>query len=74
MPIITLTLEQWRNRFCLSRPELARRAEVDRSTIFRIERRGAVPEAATRRQLAQALRLEHTAIAWPEEEKASYAT
>jgi transcriptional regulator with XRE-family HTH domain len=61
-----LTLEQWRQRYTLSRRELAKRAEVSHSTIWRIEKRRHIPIAATRRALAQALGgLEQCAIAWP---------
>lgn len=62
-----MTLEQWRQRYCLSRAELAQKTGVHASTIWRIEHARHSPIAATRRRIAQALgRLDPTRIAWPE--------
>ncbi len=61
-----LTLEQWRQRYCLSRQELARKTGIAYTTIWRIEHAQHIPIAATRRKLALALgRLDPAMIAWP---------
>ncbi len=66
MRIQRLTLEQWRHRYCVSRRELARKAGIAQTTIWRIEHARHVPIAATRRKLAWALgRLDPMVIAWP---------
>ena len=66
-----LTLEQWRQRYCLSRGELAKRAQLAPLTVWRIEKQKAIPVCLTRRQLAQALGVDHRAIVWPVQKVAS---
>ncbi len=62
-----LTLEQWRQRYCVSRRELAKKSGVAPNTIKYIEHARHIPIAATRRKLAGALgRLDPAMIAWPE--------
>ncbi len=60
------SLEEWRRRYGLSRGELAERATLARSTIWRIEQFQHLPCAATRRQIVQALGgIDPRMIAWP---------
>lgn len=66
-----MTLEQWRQRVCLSRGELARKAEIAPLTVWRIERGKSVPVCLTRRQIAAALGVDHAAIAWPKQKTIS---
>jgi transcriptional regulator with XRE-family HTH domain len=61
-----LTLEQWRQRYCLSRRELAKKSGVAPNTIRYIEQARHIPIAATRRKLAFALgQVDPAMIAWP---------
>ena len=59
------TLKQVRRQQLMSVHELADKAKVAASTIFRIEEEGKTPRLATIRKLVEALDVDATSIEWP---------